>query len=118
MRWTAADLRLRLRQALAWRGAELGELTASHRLVHLLAHHPRLSVLYRYVAVAAAAGVARAADRRHAGRRRLGNRREFELDHRALPLGDNIAGLFWRQHRQLGLRHAIDGDRLSAGAEA
>ena len=37
--------------------------------------------------LAAAAGMARAADRRHAGRRRLGDRREFELDHRALPLG-------------------------------
>ena len=42
-----ADLRLRLRQALARRGAEFGELAAHRRLVHVLAHHPRLPVLWR-----------------------------------------------------------------------
>src|ERR1700684_2543992 len=59
---TRADLHLRLRQTLARRGAEFGEFAAYHRLVHLLAHHPRLPVLRRDLAVAAAPGVARPPD--------------------------------------------------------
>jgi hypothetical protein len=46
--------------------------------------------------------VAGAADRRHADRRRLGDRRELALHHRALPRRHDLAGLFRRQHRQFG----------------
>ena len=42
-----ADLRMRLCEALARHRAELGEFPAYLRLVHLLAHHPRLPVLLR-----------------------------------------------------------------------
>src|SRR6478672_6113689 len=31
---------------------------------------------------------------------------------------NGIAGLFWRQHRQFGLRYAVDGRWLPAGAKA
>ena len=41
----AADLRMRLCQAVARRGDELGKLAAPLRLVHALPHHPRLPVL-------------------------------------------------------------------------
>ena len=68
----AADLRLRLCEILAWRGAELREFAAHHRLVHVLAHHPRLSVLRIDLAAAAARLVAEPPDRRDADRRRLG----------------------------------------------
>ena len=49
----AADLRLRLCEALAWRGAELGEFAAHRRLVHVLAHPARFPVLRRDLAAAA-----------------------------------------------------------------
>ena len=45
-----ADLQVRLRQAVARRRPELGELAAPHRLVHVLARHPRLRVLRAAVA--------------------------------------------------------------------
>ena len=32
--------------------------------------------------------------------------------------GDDVAGLFRRQHRQFGLRHILDGGWLPAGEEA
>ena len=41
------DLRMRLRETLARRRGQIGELPAPLRLVHLLARHPRLPVLLR-----------------------------------------------------------------------
>ena len=70
----AADLRLRLCEILARRGAELGEFAAHHRLVHLLAHHPRLPVLRCNLAIAAARALARPADCGDVDRRQLGGR--------------------------------------------
>ena len=46
----AADLRLRLCQAVARRGAELGKFAAHRRLVHVLARHARFPVLWRGLA--------------------------------------------------------------------
>ena len=57
-----ADLQVRIRQALARRREQRGELAASVRLVQLLAHHPRLRVLRAGVAARAAL-----ADRHAAG---------------------------------------------------
>src|ERR1700726_1604734 len=113
-----ADLQLRLHKALARRGAELGKLAALHRLVHVLPYHPRLPVLRGNLAAAAAAALAGAPDRCDGGRRRLGAGGEFQLDHRAIPHGYDVAGLFRRQHRQFGFRYAVDGGRLPAGAKA
>jgi hypothetical protein len=70
----ASDLRLRLREILARRGAELGKFAAHHRLVHVLAHHSRFSVLCRDLARAAAPRMARPSDIGHVDRRRLGDR--------------------------------------------
>jgi hypothetical protein len=60
----AADLRLRLCEVLARRGAKLGKLTAHHRLVHLLPSDPRLPVLRCNLAVVFAAALACPADHR------------------------------------------------------
>src|SRR5438552_18031061 len=75
-----ADLFLRLCQALARCGAKFGKLAAPHRLVHVLAHHSWFTVLCRYLVVAATALLAGTAHHRDAGRRRLGNHREFDMD--------------------------------------
>ena len=41
-----------------------------------------------------------------------------QLDHRTLSRRHGITGLFWRQHRQLGIRYAVHGRRLPAGEKA
>ena len=114
----AADLRLRLCQSLARRGAELGEFAAHRRLVHVLAHSPRLPVLRRHLAAAAEGVMAGAPDRRHDGRRRLGAGGEFRLDHQPLSHRHRVVRLFRRQHRQFGLRYAGDDRGLPAGEES
>src|SRR3984893_10398571 len=73
----AADLRLRLREAMARRGAEFGEFAAHHRLVHLLAPDPWLPVLRGDLAIVFAAAVYTAVlagppDHRDDGRSQLG----------------------------------------------
>src|SRR3954452_8664188 len=113
-----ADLRLRLRQVLAWRGSEFRELTAHHGLVHFLPHPARLSVLWRDVPGAASPVLAGATDCRDAGRGRLGAGREFELYHRALSRRHHFARLLRRYHRQFVVRHALHGAGLPAGAKA
>src|SRR5215470_11603646 len=80
----AADLRLWLRQILAWRGAELGELAASDRLVHLLAFDSWLHLLWHEPADLPALAMGRSPRTRHGGRRRLGAPGEFQFHHRAL----------------------------------
>src|ERR1700722_6872056 len=70
----ASDLRLRLCEALAWRCVEFGEFAAPHRLVHIFSHHPRLPVLCRDLAAAAAPVLARPTDDSDAGGRWLGGR--------------------------------------------
>src|SRR5450759_115639 len=69
----AADLRLRLCQALARRGAELGKFAAHHRLVYVLAHHPRFPVLWRDLVHPAAPALARPPDCGNADRRAAGS---------------------------------------------
>ena len=69
----AADLRLRLCQTLARRGAELGEFAAHRRLVHVLAHPARLPVLRRDLAAAAAPRLAGPPDRSPCWSRAPGN---------------------------------------------
>ncbi len=75
----------------------------------LLAHPARHPVLRRDHPAVSAIGLAGAPDHRHAGRRRVGTGREFELDHRALSRRDDLAGLLRRYHRQLVVRYAVDG---------
>ena len=67
-----ADLHLRIRQALARRDDELGELAAPLRLVFALARHPRLHLLRRAVAFRAAHAGRHPADRRDGRSRRRG----------------------------------------------
>src|SRR5262249_26509061 len=57
-------------------------------------------------------------DRRHAGGGCVGAGGEFELDHRTLPRRNDLARLLRRYHRELALRHAVDGAGFPAGAEA
>ena len=75
---TTADLRLRLCQTLARRGAELGEFAAHHRLVHVVARAARLPVLRRDISGCSALGLARPPDRRDAGRGHLGAGRRIQ----------------------------------------
>src|SRR4051812_24030918 len=81
---TGADLHLRLCQAVAWRGEQLGEFAAHRRLVQLFARPARLPVLWTDLAAVRAPAVripvlAGAADHRDADRRRLGDRRELAV---------------------------------------
>src|ERR1700674_830843 len=62
--------------------------------------------------------LARPPDCRNADRGELGARAKFQLDHPAISRGHGIAGLFWRQYRQFGLRYAVDGGGFPAGAKA
>src|SRR6187455_1932653 len=78
-------------------------IVALHRLVHAVAHTARLPVLRRRVPRVPPPRLARPPDPRHAGGRRLGTGREFELDHRPLPRRHDLAGLFRRYHRQFDL---------------
>src|SRR5882724_8999607 len=103
----ASDVPLRLCETMARGGAEFGEFAAHYRLVHVLAHHPWFPALCRDLARAAAPRMARPADRGDADRGQLGGHRKLQLDHRTLPHRDGVAGLFWRQHRQFGVRYAL-----------
>ena len=99
-----ADLHLRLRQALARDRAELGEFAADLRLVHLLAHHPRLPVLralwlvpFPRLAVGLRLALAVVIE---GGWELLEN---SPLHHRPLPRGHDLARLLRRQHHQFGV---------------
>src|SRR5437016_3279895 len=89
---TAADLLLRLCQILARRGAELGELAARHRLVHLLPCYPWLHLLWCELADLPTLALGGPARSRHGGRRWLGTAGELQFHHRTLSRRNDLAG--------------------------
>ena len=109
-----ADLQMRLRQAVARHRPERRELPAPHRLVHVLAHHPRLPVLRRVLAGRTPLAARRPARRGHTAGGELGDSREHRHGDQPLSRGDDRARLLWRQRRQLGVGHSGDGRRIPA----
>ena len=91
---------VRLRQALARRRPELGELPAPHRLVYLRARPRWLRILLGPVACWVGMAAVAALRGRNNARCGLGNLREHRLRHRPLSHGDRRPRLPRRQRRQ------------------
>src|SRR3989344_6686854 len=103
---------MRLREALAWGRLELRELPTALGLVLLLAHHPRLRLLWPPLACRpeVAARPALTPRARYGGF--LGDLREHRPHHQPLPRGDHLARLLRRQRHQRRLRCSLYGSRL------
>src|SRR5437867_13261871 len=88
-----AAMQMWVREALARRRPELGELAASHRLVHLLAHHPRHGLLLSAVARGETAVSRRAVRAGGAAGSVVGGVREHAAGDQPLSRRDNLARL-------------------------